>query len=58
MGVSKESDVTVAAVLFLATKSSKFYKDKQGPKSDDPSAIFALAIGLNTFHEQCCLIIW
>ena len=52
MGVSKESDVTVAAVLFLATKSSKSYKDKQGLTSDDPLAIFARVIGLNTFREK------
>ena len=55
MGVSKESDVTVAAVLFLATKSSKSYKDKQGLTSDDPLAIFARVIGLNTFREK---IVW
>ena len=47
MGVSKESDVTVAAVLFLATKSSKSYRNKQGPTSDDTLIIFARAMGLN-----------
>ena len=48
MGVSKESDVTVAAVLFLATKRSKSYRDKRGPTLDDPLTNCARATGLNS----------
>ena len=48
MGVSKESDVTVAAVLFFATKRSKSYRDKRGPTLDDPLTNCARATGLNS----------
>ena len=49
MGVSKESDVTVAAVLFLATKRSKSYRDKRGPTLYDPLTNCARgATGLNS----------